>query len=83
MLASNERCWAELLTLTQHSLRRYPDEFWPRLYQVQALRHLGRLPEARTALHKLLPDAGFNQRDVEDEAKKLALAEQGKTDPSD
>ncbi|WP_309719159.1 hypothetical protein [Armatimonas sp.] len=81
--AWNERRWAELLTLTRQSLKRYPDEFWPRLYQVQALRHLGRLSEARMALNKLLPEAGFNQREAEEEASKLRRAEQGKPEPGD
>ena len=81
--AWNDRRWDDLLTLTQQSLKRYPDEFWPRLYQVRALRHLGRLPKARQALNALLPEAGFNQREADEEAKALLRAEQGKPEPGD
>jgi hypothetical protein len=82
-MAWNDRRWADLLALTEQSLKRDPDAFWPRLYRVQALRHLGRLREARAALTALLPEAGFNQKEADDEALKLTAAEQGKPDPGD
>ncbi|WP_394793256.1 hypothetical protein [Armatimonas sp.] len=78
--AWNDRRWADLLTLTERSLTRYPDEFYARLYNVQALRHLGRLVEARQVLNTLLPEAGFNQKEADDENKALSHAEHGKPD---
>ena len=78
--AWNDQRWADLLTLTERSLARYPDEFYSRLYRVQALRQLGRFVEARQALNTLLPEAGFNQKEADDENKALSHAEHGKPD---
>jgi hypothetical protein len=93
-IAEQEERWADLLSLAQQSLKYYAKNEEPvlqrfgyelkaRVYEIQSLRHLGRLTEARRALEAIPIPGAKETQEVRDEAAKLRRAEQGKPEPGD